>query len=303
MTQSADATLRQLRYFAALTEELHFGKAASRLGITQPSLTRQIQSLEKIVGTPLLERTQRAVSLTPAGIAFAERARVTLEHHERSLETARNVSARGRESLAIGFECCAPYHDFPEVVKRFMARYPHTRFSSFAMPAAEQAEALARNRIDAGFLHPPVPDSGHFTFERVGEEPFVIAMPASHRLASRKRVACAQLAKERFVLYPRALAPGCYDAVQHICKAAGFTPEVVHECNDIAVSLGLIAAAGVVTLFPECVRKRRAPGVVFRDIEGSITTVTCGFLRRSGDGGIPMERFLKMWRAVKNESN
>jgi DNA-binding transcriptional LysR family regulator len=235
-------------------------------------------------------------------MAFAERARVTLEHHDRSVETARNVSARGRESLAIGFECCAPYHDFPEVVKRFMARYPRTRFSSFAMPAAEQAEALARNRIDAGFLHPPVPDAGLFTFERVGEESFVIAMPASHRLASRKCVPCAQLAKEKFVLYPRALAPGCYDAVQNICKAAGFTPEVVHECNDIAVSLGLIPAAGIVTLFPECVRRRHAPGVVFRDIEGSITTVTCGFLRRSGDGASPVERFLKVWRVVKNES-
>ena len=303
MTQSSDATLRQLRYFAALAEELHFGKAAFRLGITQPSLTRQIQSLEQIVGTPLLERTKRAVSLTPAGTAFAERARVTLQNHDRSVETVRNVSVRARESLAIGFECCAPYHDFPEVVKRFMARYPRTRFSSFAMPGAEQAEALVRNRIDAGFLHPPVPEGSLFTFERVGEEPFVIAMPASHRLASRKRVPCAQLAKEKFVLYPRTLAPGCYDAVQSICKAAGFTPEIVHECNDISVSLSVIPAVGVVTLFPECVRRRRAPGVVFRDIEGSITTVTCGFLRRSGDRDPPVERFLKMWRIIKNEGD
>src|SRR5258707_56626 len=131
MTQSGDATLRQLRYFAVLAEDLHFGKAALRLGISQPSLTRQIQALEKTVGAVLVERTQRAVSLTPAGAAFAERARVTLQHHDRSVETARNVSTRGNESLAIGFECCAPYHDFPEVVKRFMARYPRTRFSSF----------------------------------------------------------------------------------------------------------------------------------------------------------------------------
>jgi DNA-binding transcriptional LysR family regulator len=185
-------------------------------------------------------------------------------------------------------------------VKRFIARYPRTRFSSFAMPASEQAEALARNRIDAGFLHPPVPDDPIFSFDPVGEEAFVIAMPASHRLASHKRVRCSHLAKERFVLYPRALAPGCYDAVQQICKAAGFTPEIVHESNDISVSLGLIPSAGVVTLFPECVRKRRASGVVFRSLEGSITTVTCGFLRRSADAGSPVERFLKMWRLVKN---
>ena len=301
MAKPGDATLRQLRYFVVLAEELHFGKAASRLGIAQPSLTRQIQSLEKIVGAALVERTQRAVALTPAGAAFAAQARATIQHHERSLETARNVSSRRSESLVVGFECCAPSHDLPEVVRQFMARYPRTRLSSFVMPAPEQAEALARNRIDIGFLHPPVPDDPAFVFDRVGEEHFVVAMPSSHPLASRKRVPCSQLAKERFALYPRALAPGCYDAVHQICKAAGFTPEVVHESNEISVSLSLISTSGVVTLYPACVRTRRAPGVVFRDIEGSVTTVTCGFLRRAGDAAPVVERFLKMWRAVKRQ--
>ena len=299
MSQSREASLRQLRYFAVLAEELHFGRAASRLGISQPSLTRQIQSLEKIVGTRLVERTRRSVSLTAAGVAFAERARVTMHHHDRSVETARNVAARRDESLAIGFECCAAYHDFPEVVKRFMARYPRTRFSSFQMSGSEQAEALARNQIDAGFVHPPVPDSAQFTFEKVSDERFVVAMPSSHRLASRKRVPSSELAREKFVLYPRTLAPGCYDAVQQICRAGGFTPEVVHESNEISVSLSLIPVAGVVTLYPECVRNRRAPGVAFRDLEGSVTTVTCGFLRRSGEAAPAIQRFLKMWRAVK----
>src|SRR5215471_10921546 len=147
MSQPTDASLRQLRYFAALAEELHFGKAASRLGISQPSLTRQLQALEKIVGTHLVERTQRSVSLTAAGVAFAERARVTLDHHDRSVETARNVGARRIESLAIAFESCAPFHDFPEVVKQFMARYPRIRLSSCQMSGPEQAEALMRNRI------------------------------------------------------------------------------------------------------------------------------------------------------------
>ena len=299
MGQTSDASLRQLRYFAALAEELHFGKAAARLGISQPSLTRQIQALEKIVGTHLVERTQRSVSLTPAGVAFVERARVTLDHHDRSVEAARNVNARRIESLAIAFEACAPYHDFPEVVRQFIARYPRTRFSSFQMSGPEQAEALMRNRIDAGFMHPPIPDDSLLTFERVAAERFIVALPSSHRLASRRRVRCSDLAGEKFVLYPRAKAPGCYDAVQEILRAAGFTPEVVHESNEISVSLSLIPAAGVVTLFPECVKSRRASGVAFRDLEGSVTTVTCGFLRRSGDVSSPVARFLKMWRNLK----
>jgi DNA-binding transcriptional LysR family regulator len=298
MSQRADATLRQLRYFAALAEDLHFGKAAARLGISQPSLTRQLQNLEKTVGTPLVERTQRSISLTEAGVTFAERARVTLHHHDTSLESARNVAARQGESLAIGFEPCAPYHRFPEIVKQFLRKYPRTRLSSFQMSGPEQAEALARNRIDLGFMHPPVPDGGHLTFEPVAEESFIVAMPSGHKLARKKSVPSAELAKEKFLLYPRALAPGCYDAVQRICRAAGFAPEVVHESNEVAVSLGLIPVVGAVALFPECVKNRRAPGVTFRNLEGSVTTVTCGFLRRAGDAGTSIDRFLKLWRTV-----
>lgn len=300
MRQSSDASLRQLRYFAALAEELHFGKAASRLGISQPALSRQIQNLEKVVGAALVERTQRNVALTAAGAAFVERARETLDHHERSVETARNVAARRGESLKIGFESCAPFHDFPGVVKEFMTRYPRTRLSTFQMPGPEQAEALARNRIDLGFVHPPVPNEALLAFDRVADERFIVALPATHRLASRKRVPAAELASEKFVLYPRDLAPGCYDAVQRICQAAGFTPEVAHESNGVAVSLGLIPAVGAVTLFPECVGRRRARGVVYRELEGSVTTVTCGFLRRRSDVAAPIGRFLKIWRAIKS---
>jgi DNA-binding transcriptional LysR family regulator len=302
MSQPGDASLRQLRYFVALAEELHFGRAASKLGISQPALTRQIQSLEKLIGTALVERTQRSVSLTAAGSAFVDQARETLHQHDRALEAARNIATRGGESLAIGFESCAPYHDFPAVVQQFVRRYPRTRLSSFQMPGPEQAEALTRHRIDLGFVHPPVPDDQLLAFERVAEERFIVALPSSHRLASRKRVPTVELMKEKFVLFPRGLAPGCYDAIQRICQAAGFTPEVVNESNSISISLNLIPVTGTVTLFPECVRNQEAPGVIYRDLEGHITTVTCGFLRRSGNTAAPVERFLRIWRTLKTWS-
>src|SRR3954462_9389316 len=117
------------------------------------------------------------------------------------------------------------------------------------MSGPEQAEALARHRIDLGFMHPPVPDHGLFIFEKVLEERFIAALPSSHRLASRQRVPVAELAQEKFLLFPRTLAPGCYDAVQRICRAAGFVPNVVHESNDVSVSLNLIPVIGAVTLF------------------------------------------------------
>ena len=301
MGQPSEASLRQLRYFAALAEDLHFGRAASRLGVSQPALSRQIQNLEKLVGAELVERTKRNVALTPAGAAFAAQARETLNHHERSVETARNVAARLGESLAIGFESCAPFHDLPAVIKEFITRYPKTRLSTFEMPGPEQPEALARHRIDLGFLHPPVPDQSLFSFERVADERFIVALPSDHRLASKQKVPSVELASEKFVLFPRALAPSCYDAIQRICQAAGFTPEVAHESNGVSVSLRLIPAVGAVTLFPECVGRRRSRGVVYRELEGSVTTVTSGFLRRSGDPALSVMRFVKMWRAVKSQ--
>lgn len=293
-----DATLNQLRYFAMLAEELHFGKAAQQLGISQPALTRQIQSLEKFVGTPLVDRSRRAISLTAAGRVFAEDARETLRRYDRAMEAARNTGQRREQSLAVGFEPCAPFHNLPSVVLQYLRRYPHTRFSSFVMAAPEQAEGLARRRIDLGFLHPPIPEAEHFAFEPVGEDRFIVALPDSHPLAARKRVRLTELKKERWVFYPRRLAPACYDAVERICEAGGFRPHVVHESNGIAVSLSLIPALGAVTLFPECVRNQKVEGVVYRDLEGRNASVTCGFLRRVDQQSAAAERFLKLWRTM-----
>jgi DNA-binding transcriptional LysR family regulator len=298
MARAPEATLNQLRYFATLAEELHFGRAAEQLGISQPALTRQIQSLEKFVGTPLVERRRRAISLTKAGQVFAERARETVWHHDSAMEAARNTGLRREQSLAIGFEPCAPFHNFPSIVLQYLRRYPQTRFSSFVIAGPEQAEALTRRRIDLGFVHPPVPEAERFTFEPVGDDRFILALPDSHPLAARKRVPVTELKKERWVFYPRHLAPACYDAVQSICEAGGFRPDVVHESNGISISLSLIPALGAVTLFPECVRNQKADGVVYRELEGNSATVTCGFLRRTGEQLTAAERFLKLWRAI-----
>lgn len=298
MAQTVDATLNQLRYFAALAEQLHFGRAAEKVGISQPALTRQIQSLERFVGVGLVERTKRSISLTKAGEVFAEQARETLRHHDRAIQAARHVGHRREQSLAIGFEPCAPFHNFPSIVLQYLRRYPQTRLSTFLMPAPEQGEALARHRIDLGFLHPPVPEQEQFAFEPVSEERFILALPGSHPLASQKRVRLADLKKELWVLYPRHLAPACYGAVLRMCEASGFRPEVIHESNGVSVSLSLIPALGAVTLFPECVGDQNAEGVVFREVEGRVARVTCGFLLRTADRSPAVERFLNIWRAA-----
>jgi len=298
MAQPLDATLNQLRYFAALADELHFGRAAGKVGISQPALTRQIQSLERFIGAPLVERTKRSISLTKAGEVFAEEARETLRHHDRAIHAARHVGNRPEQSLAIGFEPCAPFHNFPSVVLKYLRRYPGTRLSTFTMAAPEQGEALARHRIDLGFLHPPVPEQEHFTFEPVSVDRFILALPDSHALASRKRIRMADLKRERWVLYPRHLAPACYDAVLRMCETSGFRPDVIHESNGVSVSLGLIPALGAITLFPECVRSRKSDGVAFRELDGKVAEVTCGFLLRAADRSPAVEGFLNIWRVA-----
>ena len=127
------------------------------------------------------------------------------------------------------------------------------------------------------------------------------ALPDSHVLTSRKRIRIIELKNERWVFYPRHLAPACYDAVYRMCGASGFRPEVVHESNGVSVSLSLIPALQAVTLFPECIRCQKAEGVAYRDLEGKHVTVTCGFLRRLGDRALPAERFLRTWRAATVE--
>ena len=119
-----------------------------------------------------------------------------------------------------------------------------------------------------------------------------------HTLASRKRIPLADLKKERWVLYPRHLAPACYDAVVRMCEASGFRPDVIHESNGVSVSLSLIPALKAVTLFPECVGNQKADGIAFRELEGRLARVTCGFLRRAGDRSPAVERFLNIWRTA-----
>jgi len=224
MAQAPDATLNQLRYFAALADELHFGRAAQKVGISQPVLTRQIQSLEGFVGAPLVERTGRSISLTRAGQVFAERARETLRHHDRAMEGARNASNRCETSLAIGFEPCAPFHNFPWVVLQYLRRHPETRLSSFVMAAPEQAEALERHRIDLGFVHPPVPEQERFAFEPVSEDRFILALPDSHALASRKRVRVAELRRSAGFSIPAILRRHVGTPYIGCAKPADFAP-------------------------------------------------------------------------------
>ena len=287
--------LRQVRSFVVLAEELHFGKAATRLSLAQPSLTRQIQLLEAYMGVALFHRTQREVHLTPAGQTFLEQARITLEQHDRSIEAAQNVAEKHTDVLTIGFEPCAAFHGLPQVVQEFGRRHPKVKLISYQLNAPEQEEALRRGRIDAGFLHPPVADP-KLIFEKVLEERFIAVLPASHPLAHQRRIRLSDLAAERFILFPRKLAPGCFDIIMNLCRCAGFAPRTQHETSEMTLCLSLVAAGSGITLAPVCVRRWKVPGIVYRELDSDSAIVESGIIRNSGGPSIALKHFLGVWQ-------
>ncbi|MBW4696894.1 MAG: LysR family transcriptional regulator [Aphanocapsa lilacina HA4352-LM1] len=291
-----DIEFRQLRYFVALAEELHFGQAASRLRIAQPSLSRQIQRLEQQIGSALFRRTRKQVQLTAVGQIFFEQAKRTIEQHERAVESARSAASQQVNVLTIGFEPCAAFHGLPKILQQFSAFHPDTRLVSDQLTAPQQKEALRRGQIDAGFLHPPV-DEPDLVFEPVMEEAFLAALPATHPLARRRKVVLSELASEPFILFPREVAPACFDIIYQLCREAGFVPSVQHLTSDLNLCLTLVASGVGVTVAPDCARERRIGGVAYRPLSKATPRVESGFVRRPGSISPALELLLKLWRS------
>lgn len=297
MENRPEIEFRQLRYFVTLAEELHFGQAAVRLQIAQPSLSRQIQLLEQQLGATLFRRSQRQVQLTPVGQIFLEQARLTLEQHERTIEITRNAAQQQIDVLTIGFEPCATFHGLLAVAKQFAQDYPQIKLISHQLTAPEQHEAVRRGRIEAGFLHPPV-DTPGLVYEKVLEETFLCALPTSHPLARRRRIALEALTDDAFILFPRSLAPACFDIIYELCHQAGFRPKVQHETSDLNFCLNLVASGTGVTLVPACARERQVQGVTYRELSRATPQVESGFLRRSGEPPtLAFTQLLALWRA------
>ncbi len=241
--------LRHLRYFVAVAEELHFGRAAARLHIAQPPLSQQIKALETELGVQLFRRSRRHVELTDAGRLFLEEARATLLQARRAEETARAAAAGKRGHLAIGFVTSAAYSVLPGAVQAFRAAHPGVDLTLHDMSPSRQLDALERREIDVGLLRPPVKHPGIQT-ETVMDEPLVVALPRSHPLASRRRLALAALKQETLVLFPRRHGPGLHDVIVKVCMAAGFTPAPAYEPDDMQSILVHVAGGLGVSLVP-----------------------------------------------------
>src|SRR5437870_6214524 len=259
--------LRQLRYFVALAERLHFGRAAEALHISQPPLSRAIRALEEELGVPLFARTRRRVELTPQGTRLLEEARRVTGHLERTVHELRAMSVGAHTRLRIGFVSLADYGVLPGLLKAYKSAQPEVRLALREMLSPEQAAALAAGELDFGLLLPPVTGAARLEHLVVPRERFVVALPSRHRLAGgRGRLAVSALAGEAFVMVPREIAPRLYDIVTGIAARAGFSLNVAQEAIQMQTVVSLVSSGLGAAIVPGSLANLGRRGVAYREI-------------------------------------
>jgi DNA-binding transcriptional LysR family regulator len=257
--------LWQLRYFIAVAEHLHFGRAAEALHISQPPLSRAIRALEERLGVTLFARNRRRVELTAPGERLLEEARRTFAQLERAVLDLRGMAAGERGRLRIGFVSLADYGVLPGLLKAYKAARPGVQLALREMLSPEQSLALAAGELDFGLLLPPVAEAAGFEHLVVQRERFVAALPARHRLAAaRGPLPMSELTGESFVMVPREIAPGLYDIVSGLAARAGFSLNVAQEAIQMQTVVSLVSSGLGVAVVPGSLANLGRRGVVYR---------------------------------------
>ncbi|HKV74141.1 MAG TPA: LysR family transcriptional regulator [Gemmatimonadales bacterium] len=288
--------LRHLRSFVAVAEELHFGRAAARLGIAQPPLSQQIQRLEAGLGTRLFDRTNRRVALTDAGRALLEHAGRVLQGSAAAVEAVRRAARGESGPLRVAFAASVMFLSLPRIIRAFRQRYPEVRLDLREMPTGLQLEALRAEELDIGFLRQPDPDP-ELELETVMSEPLRAAVPVGHPLATRSRIRLESLAAEPFVLFPREIAPGLHAQVLALCRSAGFAPRVVQESRELYTTVSLVEAGMGVTIIPASVAKMGWTSVRYLPIASLLARTRIAAAWRTDRDRPVIHSFLEVARA------
>lgn len=288
---------RQLRYFLILAEELHFGRAAERLAISQPPLSWNIRQLEDAVGARLFERSSRDVRLTPAGRAFVPAARALLAQADEAARLAREVEQGIAGVLKVGFVSSMLYRGLPELLREFAARLPRIQVRTSELNSGDQIVALAHGQIDVGFVHTLQlpPEIEHLTYST---EPFVCCLPATHALARSRKIKPERLRDDAFVMFSRAASPDYYERVLTLCTSAGFYPDVRHEARHWLSVVSLVAQGLGVALVPRALAGSRLPGAAFVALDGATVPSQTLCVWRSDNDSAALQGFLAAVRGA-----
>lgn len=285
--------LRHLRYFIAVAEECHFGRAAQRLHIAQPPLSQQIRQLEAELGVQLLTRTTRRVDLTPAGARYLERARTILAGVEAAGEEATLIADGRIGRVAIGFTGSATYELLPSLSRRLRIQSPGLELDLRGeLLTPRQVTSLLDGTLDVGFLRPPV-RVPEIDVHPLRSEPLVVVLPASHAQASQEQITLSDLASEPFITYPSHHRSVVHDAVADACQAAGFTARST-EVAETSTLVSFVAAGLGVALVPASVQHLHITGAVYRPLAGTAPTVELAVATRRGESSPAVRRVLAL---------
>ena len=283
--------LRHLRYFLAVAEERHFGRAAERLHMAQPPLSQQIRQLEEELGVRLLDRNTRRVELTAAGEAYLARVRVVLAEVEDAGEEAQRVAAGLQGRLVVGCVGSATYSLLPALARRLREELPAVDVSFRGeMLVPDQVQALLGREIDLAVLRPPV-DEPALRLTALRTDRLIVVLPDGHRLAARKRLRVADLRAEDLVVHA-SRGSVMHAAVVGMCRAAGFDPRVRHEVAETSTLVTFVAAGLGVAVVPAPVALLGVPGATYRPLSGEGTAIELAAAVRGDDESPALARAL-----------
>ncbi|MDY7105531.1 MAG: LysR substrate-binding domain-containing protein [Actinomycetota bacterium] len=274
--------LRQIESFVAVAEELHFGRAARRIHLSQPALSQQIKRLEAELGFELLTRTQRSVELTPAGTAFLDNARQLLADADRMVVEASLAAAGRTGTLRLGYVGSALFSVVPPIVRALRSRAPGIELSLVEMKSELQFDEMRAERMDAGFVKAPAADVAGFAVRPVHREGIGLAVASGHHLSGADAIALAEVADEPFVIFPRAAEPDTFDLLMRFCADHGFVPTIAQEALSLQTVLGLVATGlGIAFVADSVMESSARSGVTYVRLEPPTPLLTTALARPS----------------------
>jgi DNA-binding transcriptional LysR family regulator len=292
--------LRQLRYFVAVAEEMHFGRAAQRLHMTQPPLSQAIQQLESTLGgVPLFQRTSRSVVLTAAGAALLPEAQRLLQQAAALPDLMRRTAAGASGRLSLAFVSTADYSVLPPFLREFRAAYPDVAIDLREATTDVQLEELMQQRIDVGLLIPPLSErvKAELDYLPLIAEPLILATPKGLRaLRGKRKATLKDVADMPLIIFPRRIAPAFHDAILACYHDAGLTPHIGQEAIQMQTIIGLVSAGMGIALVPQSVSNLKRPGVDYTALSQKTPLVETGLAWRRDNASPVLRAFLELLR-------
>lgn len=294
--------LRRLSYFVAVAEELHFGRAAIRLNIAQPPLSRQIAQLEGDLGVSLFDRSRSQVALTQAGTVLLDRAREILSRVEGAEREVVSIGQGMSGYLRIAFVGSASHGVLPEIISKFRNVYPEVDLALSAMNNAELKRAVIQREIDIAIARPSLDDE-ELKSDPLYHEPLILAAPVASRHLGEDPVPLASLSGETFVLYPRKPRPSFADHILSVCKVEGFVPKSPVLAQDYQTAISLVSVGVGVSLVPLSVSRSEREGVTYRRYSGHNPGTSLSLNYRRDNRTSHLFNFLKIAKQVARHAN